>query len=270
MVRVARRWTRIAKSGVMGIIFEMSDSAPPSKTRSAFPVTRWTIVLMARSGEDAAARQALEELCGVYWYPLYGFARRRGLSPNDAEDAVQAFFLKLLEQDLLDRVDRERGRLRSFLLGALSNFLAQRWRNENTAKRGGVVKPLRIDQTWAEERLVVEGSGGGDAADFDREWAYALIERVFERMRNFHEVRGREAVFEKLKGCLMGEGNYGDESSLAAELGLSRAGIRSAVFQMRQRFRRYTEEEIRDTVGSEADLHYELIQLCRVLAEHRG
>lgn len=249
------------------MIFGMSDDHKSLEVRSAFPVTRWTIVSKACEGEEAIARQALEELCSAYWYPLYGYARRRGLSPDDAEDAVQTFFLKLLKQGSLERADRKKGRLRSFLLGALSNFLTQHWRNENTGKRGGGVKLLRIDQTLAEERLQQEVSGGSDAADFDRKWAYALLGRVFERMRNFHESKGREAVFESLKGCLVGDGNYGDEASLAAQLGLSGAGIRSAVFQMRQRFRRYVEEEIQDTVGSEADLRDELTQLCRVLAE---
>ena len=236
--------------------------------RSDFPATRWTIVSMARGADDVAARHALEELCGIYWYPLYGFARRRGLSPDDAEDAVQEFFLKLLGQESLSRVDRGCGRLRAYLLGAMSNFLAQRWRNENAAKRGGGVKPLRIDQTWAEERLAQEGGGDGEAADFDREWAYALIERVFDRLRVFHVRRGRTDVVARLKGCLLGDGSYGDEAELAAGLGLSGAGVRSAVFQMRQRFRRYVEEEIRDTVGSEADLRDELTHLCRVLSEH--
>jgi DNA-directed RNA polymerase specialized sigma24 family protein len=111
---------------------------------------------MARGADDAAARQALEEPCAAYWYPLYQYARRRWLPPQDVEDAVQAFYFKLLEHSSLGRVDRERGRLRPFLLGALSNCLTQRWRNENTAKRGGV-----------------------KAIPIDREWAYALIDRVF-------------------------------------------------------------------------------------------
>lgn len=246
----------------------MSECNPPADG-SAFPMTRWTIVSMARGGDGATARQALEELCEAYWYPLYGYARRRGLSPHDAEDATQAFFLNLLECDSLGRVDRERGRLRSFLLGSFSNFLAQRWRNESTAKRGGGVKPIPIDREWAEERLAGQIRNGTDEADFDREWAYAVIGRVFERLRQFHEARGRPAVFDALKGCLLGDGNYGDESALAAGLGLTGAGVRSAVFQMRQRFRRYVEEEIRDTVNSDTELRDELAHLCRVLADHR-
>ncbi len=248
----------------------MLESHSPPADGSAFPITRWTIVSMARGDDDAAARQALEELCGAYWYPLYAHARRRGLSPHDAEDATQAFFLNLLERDSFGRVDRERGRLRSFLLGALTHFLAQRWRNESTAKRGGGVKAIPIDREWAEQRLTLEEGQGGEIEHFDREWAYALIDRVFARLLQFHEARGREAVFEALKGCLLGDGDYGDEAALAADLGLSGAGVRSAVFQMRQRFRRYVEEEIRDTVDSEVELRDELAHLCRVLADHRG
>ncbi|MCU0780078.1 MAG: sigma-70 family RNA polymerase sigma factor [Akkermansiaceae bacterium] len=247
----------------------MEERTPAPNADPAFPLTRWTIVSMARGADEEAARVALEELCGAYWYPLYGYARRRGLAPEDAEDAVQAFFLKLLEHESLARAHRQHGRLRSFLLGALTNFLAQRWRNATTAKRGGGAAPLRIDQAWAEERLADEAAPGSEADVFDREWAYALLERVFERLRRFHAERGRERVFERLKGCLLGDGSYGDEDSLAGELGLSGAGVRSAVFQMRQRFRRYVEEEIRDTVGSEADLREEIAHLCRVLAGYR-
>jgi len=248
----------------------MSESHLPPADGSSFPMTRWTIVSMARGVDGSAARQALEELCGAYWYPLYAHARRRGLSPHDAEDATQAFFLNLLERDSLGRAERGQGRLRSFLLGALSHFLAQRWRNECAAKRGGGVKTIPIDREWAEQRLTLQDGQGGEIDHFDREWAYAVIERVFARLREFHATRGRTAVFEALKGCLLGDGGYGDETALAMALGLSAAGVRSAVFQMRQRFRRYVEEEIRDTVDSEADLRDELIHLCRVLADHRG
>lgn len=238
--------------------------------RADFPPTRWSIVLKANDGTSPEAREALEHLCRNYWFPLYAFARRRGLDPHDAEDATQMFFVKLLKLESLKTADPERGRLRSFLLAAMSRFLAQKWRNEHTLKRGGGETIISIDVDQAEQRLAEATGDGGEAADFDREWAYALIARVFERLRLFHEARGRAAVFEALKGCLLGDGDYGDEAALAAELGVSGAGVRSAVFQMRQRFRRYVEEEIRDTVDSEADLRDELAHLCRALANHRG
>lgn len=221
---------------------------------------------MARGEDGGAARRALEELCQAYWYPLYGFARMRGLSPADAEDAVQAFFLKLVEHGSFSRADRERGRLRSFLLGGFSKFLVQRWRNARAEKRGGGASPITIDRAWAESRLAGHVDDKGDEADFDREWARALIGRVFERLRAYHESRGRTEVFDRLKTCLLSDESYGDEAELAEELGLSGAGVRSAVFQMRQRFRRYVEEEVRDTVGSESELREEIAHLCRALA----
>jgi RNA polymerase sigma-70 factor (ECF subfamily) len=226
--------------------------------------------LKANDGTSPEAREALEDLCRNYWFPLYAFARRRGLAPHDAEDATQMFFLKLLELESLKTADPERGRLRSFLLGAMSRFLAQKWRNEHVLKRGGGEMIVSIDVDQAELRLTEASGDGGEESDFDREWAYALIGRVFERLRLFHEARGRVEVFEALKGCLLGDGDYGDEAALTAGLGLTGAGVRSAVFQMRQRFRRYVEEEIRDTVDSEADLRDELAHLCRALADHRG
>ena len=75
----------------------------------------------------------MAELCGHYWYPLYAFARRRGHSPEDAEDLTQGFFLHLVEHQALARVDRLKGKFRSFLLWSFQNYLsiqAHRARNE--------------------------------------------------------------------------------------------------------------------------------------------
>lgn len=246
------------------------DDVPEDSARhdgnGQFPPTRWSLVLRARD-DGAEARAAMEELFRGYWYPLYCHARRRGLAVPDAEDATQAFCLKLLELDSLRAADRDRGKLRTFLLGAMTRFLAQQYRNQNTQKRGGGVEVISIDVELAEQRLAADMDDGGSVeADFDRDWAYALIERVFVRLRSFHEARGRMEVYDKLKGCLVGDGGYGDDDGIAGGLGLSPAGVRSAVFQMRQRFRRYLEEEIRDTVGEDADVREELGHLCRILS----
>jgi RNA polymerase sigma-70 factor (ECF subfamily) len=245
-------------------------TAPPPTEHHAnsspFPQTRWSLVLRAREDDGEVAREALGELFRGYWYPLYCHARRRGLDVHDAEDATQTFCLRLLELDSLRAADHDRGRLRTFLLGAMTRFLAQQWRNENTLKRGGGVQIVPIDVEHAEQRLSLGGDGGSAEADFDRDWAYALIERVFARLRGFHETRGRIDLFDRLKGCLMGDGGYGNIDAIASDLGLSPAGVRSAVFQMRQRFSRYMEEEIRETLGEEVNLREELGHLCRVLS----
>src|SRR5262245_12129768 len=89
-----------------------------------FNTTCWSAVVRA-AGQDERGRQALTELCQAYWYPLYAFLRRTGLTAADAEDTVQSFLLRLIEHNLIARADPSRGRFRSFLIAALKQFLAQ-------------------------------------------------------------------------------------------------------------------------------------------------
>src|SRR5437762_13844272 len=87
----------------------------PTAVTSTFPATRWSVIAAAGAGGDrTTARTALAELCRLYWFPLYGFARRKGLGPEDAEDATQAFFVSILETNLFAAADQSLGRLRSF------------------------------------------------------------------------------------------------------------------------------------------------------------
>src|SRR5271155_1210002 len=126
--------------------------------RSAAPdflPTRWTLILAAQRSDPAAAR-ALEDLARAYWYPLYAYARRRGLSAPDAEDLIQSFFVTLLEKHALASVDRAKGRFRSFLLGALQNFLANEFDRARAQKRGGAVNILPLETTTAESRYAHE------------------------------------------------------------------------------------------------------------------
>src|SRR5216683_450729 len=103
---------------------------------AAFVTTHWSVVLAAQ-GESAAAEEALEKLCRTYWWPLYGFVRRQGYAPEEAQDLTQGFFAMLLERKDLDSVRREKGRLRSYLLVSLKNFLGKARRGDMALKRGG-------------------------------------------------------------------------------------------------------------------------------------
>ena len=67
-----------------------------------FATTHWSLVEAARTDKAShpQAREALEALCRTYWYPLYAYARRRGLSAEDAQDVTQGFFAKMLEKSM--------------------------------------------------------------------------------------------------------------------------------------------------------------------------
>ena len=79
---------------------EFGDTgAPSAPDRSAFPQTRWSLVVSARDQDSPAAERALSELCELYWFPLYCFVRRKGHSPQDAEDLTQEFFRLVIEKN---------------------------------------------------------------------------------------------------------------------------------------------------------------------------
>jgi RNA polymerase sigma-70 factor (ECF subfamily) len=117
-------------------------------------------------------------LCSGYWYPLYAFARRRGLDHHAAQDAVQGFFARLIEKDDLKAADPTRGRFRSFLLAGFSSFLANAWDQERGRKRGGSFARLSIDEAAAEKRFAAELSvAGSPERRFEREWAREVLAR---------------------------------------------------------------------------------------------
>ena len=90
-----------------------------------FRTTHWSVVLLSAQTQVPGSRTALADLCGLYWYPLYVFVRRRGYSAEDAQDLTQGFLLSLLERRSLRQVGPEKGKFRSFLLASLNNYLSR-------------------------------------------------------------------------------------------------------------------------------------------------
>src|SRR6266702_497038 len=147
-----------------------------------FVTTHWSVVLTAQ-GHSAAADQALEKLCRTYWWPLYGFVRRNGYKPEEAQDLTQGFFAMLLERRDLDVVRREKGRLRSYLLVSLKNFLGKARRRELTLKRGEGQALVPLDELLERERAGLEPADTLSADKvYERRWALTLLEHVLGRL----------------------------------------------------------------------------------------
>jgi RNA polymerase sigma-70 factor (ECF subfamily) len=233
-----------------------------------FATTRWSLVLAARDRETPHSREALSGLCRLYWYPIYAFARRSGLAAEDAQDAAQGFFAKLLEQDGLRQVDPSKGRFRSFLLTSFRNFLSDARSRSRAGKRGGGQPDLSIDLLDAEGRYVHEPADESTPERiFDRRWAITLLARAIERLREEHAGRGpeRERLFERLKGHLAGAEDAASYADVAAELGLSPVTVRVAVHRMRRRYRELLLDEISETLGRDEDLASELRHLMSAI-----
>ncbi len=236
---------------------------PTSAAAAAgFALTHWSAVLRAGERDSRAATEALEELCRVYWFPLYGFARRRGCSPADAEDLTQAFFARLLEHNFVARADPAKGRFRTFLLTLFKRFLANEWKREHARKRGGFQPVVPIESNLAESRLGAEPAHT-EQPDllFERHWAMTLLDLVMKRLEQEYQVSGRGRLFEHLEGCLVHDATALPYGEIAARLNLSEAAVKMAMQRLRARYQAILREEIAKTVASPEDVEPELRDL---------
>ena len=150
----------------------------------AFATTHWSVVLEAQ-GESPAAQEALEKLCRIYWRPIFSFLQRQGIRQEEAEDLTQGFFAQLLEHKRFGAVSREKGRLRSYLLGALKYFLADEQRRAMAIKRGKGQRLIPLEGLHGDERIDVELADPMTAEMiYERRWALTVLERVFSRLKD--------------------------------------------------------------------------------------
>lgn len=240
----------------------------PDREPGAFATTHWSVVLKVGQNDVARAGAALEELSRKYWYPLYAFVRRRGTSSHDAEDLTQAFFTFLLEKETLKKVDRQRGRFRTFLLAAMTNYLNNEWHRQQTLKRGGRHATLSLDEISAEERYFCEPVNLVTPEKlFERRWALTLLEQALARLKRDYFAEGKAEMFAKLQTGLTGELAASAYSDWAAALGMSQGAVKMALHRMRRRFGEALRNEIADTVASPAEVDEELRHLLAVISD---
>lgn len=234
-----------------------SDALPPDARD--FHTTHWSTVLRA-GGDSPGAHESLGKLCGAYWYPLYVFVRRQGMSEHDAQDLTQEFFARLLAKNWLGGVDRGRGRFRAWLLAALKHFLANEWDRAGALKRGGGVAVISFDALTAGQRYALEPADPASAEKlFDRCWALELLDRVLARLRGEFEAAGKARIFEELKAGIIGDS--APYAELAARLGASESAVKAAAHRLRLRYRELLRAEIAETVALSGEIDDELDQL---------
>jgi RNA polymerase sigma-70 factor (ECF subfamily) len=232
-----------------------------------FATTHWSVVLAAAQENSPLAKQALEQLCRSYWYPLYAYVRRRGYDVPDALDLTQAFFVHLLERGFPKGAARQRGKFRSFLLTALKYFLADEWDKLRAEKRGGGRTPVSLDAQDAEERYRLEPVDRMDAEKiFERRWATTLLNRVLERLQEEFAQAGKARVFEQLQPYLLGEKSAVTYAEVGAKLEMTEGAVKVAVHRMRQRYRELFREEIAHTVAEPGEVEDEMRHLFAAIS----
>ena len=217
---------------------------------SRFKTTRWSLV------HAAGGVRALEALVQIYWKPLYFFIRQHGYDNETAKDIVQSFFSSLIERDVLSKADASRGRFRTFLLAALSNFLKDWARSASRRKRGGGQILLSLDFTRGDSEFTAAVAGGEPPGTLlDRAWARSLWEQALS------ELKGDPSHLEAFRLHLAGI----DYAAIAKQTGLSESAAKSAVHRIKAQLRELVIGHLRATGASEADLELELAEFLSLL-----
>ena len=248
--------------------FESSGAAG-----AEFHTTLWTLVMVSAQSQAEGGKAALAELCRIYWYPLYSFARRRGYSPHDAQDLTQGFFLHLLEHKALTQVDRLKGKFRSFLLASFQNYLSNETQRARSIKRGRNYEFVSLDWENAESRYRLEPADYLTAEKiYDARWAMTLLNHVMLTLERAYAAEGRTSTFQALEIFL----RFGDSrpspsyEELSEKLGVSVGGIKTLVHRLRKRYSTLLREEVARTVSDPEEIDNEIHALCDALIAAEG
>jgi len=235
---------------------------------ASFQTTHWTLVLSARrSDQRETAREALSDLCEAYWPPVYTFLRLRGHASPEAQDLVQGFFAHLLEKNTLSRADKEKGRLRTFLLGSLQNFLCNEYDRSRRLKRGGGHPVVSIDQHLPEaEASMMDTAHLSEFRGYDLAWASNIVKRAWQQLQDSFAAEGKAESLEVLKPFVDGSKRTPpDQEQAAKKLGVPIATLRTWIWRLRQRYREALRREVASTVPDPADVDQELHYLYQIL-----
>jgi RNA polymerase sigma factor (sigma-70 family) len=241
-------------------------SSTAGRTRYAgFATTHWSMVLTAQ-GESPAAEKALEKLCRTYWRPLYGFVRRQGLAPEDAQDVVQEFFAGLLRRQNFRTIRQEKGRLRSYLLVSLKRFLASERQRANGVKPYQTSSSIPLDEVLASEHADFDLPQNATPDElYERRWILTVLDQVLARLEGEYRAAGKEALFSRVKDSLVGDAHERLQAEIAAELGMTENAVNQAFHRFRQRYRVLLREEIAMTVAQPGEVEDELRHFASVL-----
>ncbi|HMD08378.1 MAG TPA: hypothetical protein VKH63_12650 [Candidatus Acidoferrum sp.] len=237
----------------------------PSRGGDRFPLTRWSVIDAARSGDETERVRAMDTLCAAYWKPVYKYVRLRWNRPTeDAQDLTQGFFVQVIERGLLDNYDAAKSRLRTFLRVCVDSFVINEEKAAKRLKRGGNISHVALDFAGAEEEL---GSATMDPSGipspesleefFEKEWVRGLFELAVEDLRKHCEANERERTFRLFEEYDLA----GDESlsydRLAMEYGIPVTDVTNALAWARREFRRGALERLREICGSEEEFQRE-------------
>jgi RNA polymerase sigma-70 factor (ECF subfamily) len=227
-----------------------------------FPPTAWSRISAVTGEDEDETKEALEELCRRYWHPARKFLRSLGCSEHNAEDLTQKFFSKWANPENFQRLDREKGRLRSYMKQGLRHTFINDWRASQSHGKGEAVT-VSIDS----EAFPEGGEGFVEDADwvYDTAWAEAVMLATLGRLRAGYTRRGRGRLFDELRAAIPGGGELKPYAEIGVSLGMTEPRIKLEVHRLRRRFADELRAEVAATLADPAELDDELRHLVRVM-----
>ncbi len=232
-----------------------------------FPTTRWSFIAAVQADEQTR-RKLLGEFLIAYQTPLQRFlVRARGLGPDEAEEIVQGFVVdKVVLAGLLDRADRERGRLRTFLARSLTNYLL------NIRRRDHRVQPLdamtcdRESVRGASEQALDPGHA------FETEWARYVLELTLSRMHAECIGTARAQLWQLFEQRLLGPMFDGQAAplyeDLAEQLGYAhKVQAMNALVTAKRMFARILRTVVSEYADGEDGIEQEIHELKRIVSQ---
>src|SRR5262245_46300091 len=238
------------------------DHSRQSAPEESFRTTRWTQVSQAKA-DSPEGHRALAELCSSYYEPVAAFLRFELRDADAASDIAHEFFTRMLAGGAIAHAEQERGRFRSYLLGAVKHFLSHHREAQRRLKRGGGV--VNVPLADEEVRLVADASVLSPDAAFDQQWALSVVAHALAALRRECVAEGRGELFEQLKPWLTGDAAHGDQSALAASSGVNPNALKAAVHRLKRRFRQLLKAEVAGTLADPTLIDDELRALFAAL-----
>jgi RNA polymerase sigma-70 factor (ECF subfamily) len=243
------------------------DSVEKHYAPAVFATTHWTRVLEARGGSPEA-KEALSELCAAYYEPVFAFIGRSVGKEDSARDLTQEFFARILARQGIDSVDPERGRFRSYLLGAVKHFLADMHDHAKRIKRGAgqVIESLEGGTDTSPGLELADPNMPGPEREFDRKWALTVLNRALDSLEKELEAAGKGSQFEILKPWLTGDTERLSQAEACEALGINEGAVKVAIHRLRRRFRDFVKAEVGKTLKDSSQIANEIDCLMAALA----
>jgi len=229
----------------------------------SFPATRHSIVAAIRSDRTEIRQSAFDTLVRVYWKTVFKYVRLKWhVSPDQAADLTQAFFLRAFEKDFFAAFDPSRARFRTFLRTCLDRFVANARQADGRLKRGGGVALVPIDLPEAERELEQQARHAITDLDafFHREWLRSLFTDAAARLRDACAARGRPhrfALFERYD-LIEDEDDRPSYAELARRFDLSATDVTNELAAARREFRRLVIAALREQCATDEEFEAEL------------